>query len=126
LSQNPSIQIGSIVRLRTRLWRVDNIYSDTLEATPIEGTHQMARRFFIPLENISPGRLEIPSAEKVGNFSSQQLMVRAFRLSMIHGTAPLLSLQRSRVIAETFQLVPVVISLEMPEPEPPPLVGLLC
>ena len=34
-------------------------------------------------------------------------------LSLLHGTAPLISLQRSRVIPKDYQLVPVVMALEM-------------
>lgn len=41
-------------------------------------------------------------------------MLRAYRRSLLHGTAPLLSLQRSRVIPKDYQLVPVVMALEMP------------
>ncbi|MDG6995557.1 MAG: DEAD/DEAH box helicase [Nitrososphaerota archaeon] len=59
-------------------------------------------------------KIEPPSADRVGNYSAQDLMIRAFKLSMIHGTAPLLSLQRSRVVPELFQMVPVVMSLDMP------------
>jgi SNF2 family DNA or RNA helicase len=33
---------------------------------------------------------------------------------MIHGTAPLLSLQRSKAVPEPFQMVPIVMALEMP------------
>lgn len=45
----------------------------------------------------------------------QDLMLRAFRLSMLHSTAPLLSLQRSRAIPVNYQLVPVVMALEQPK-----------
>ena len=33
---------------------------------------------------------------------------------MIHGTAPLLSLQRSRAVPESYQMVPVIMALKMP------------
>jgi hypothetical protein len=46
--------------------------------------------------------------------SSQDLLLRAYHLSLLHGMAPMLSLQRSRVIPKDYQLVPVVIALEMP------------
>jgi hypothetical protein len=42
------------------------------------------------------------------------LLLRAYRLSLLHGTAPLVSLQRSRAIPKDYQLVPVVMALETP------------
>ena len=106
--------LGSIVELRSRLWRVDDIQGDVLVATSIDGTPVERRKFYMPFENIRPGKIEPPSSDIVGNYSAQDLLLRAFRLSMIHGAAPLLSLQRSRVVPVSFQMVPVVMSLEMP------------
>ena len=59
------------------------------------------------------GSLPPPSIEVIGYPASQDLLLRSFRLSMLHGSAPLLSLQRSRVIPKDYQLVPVVMSMEM-------------
>jgi len=109
-----NLSLGSIVELRSRLWRVDDVQGDVLVATSIEGTLVEHRRFYIPLEKIRPGRIEPPSGKIVGNYATQDLLLRAYRLSMIHGTAPLLSLQRSRAVPVLFQMVPVVMSLEMP------------
>lgn len=106
--------LGSIVELRSRLWRVDEILGDVLVATSIDGTPVERRKFYMPFEKIRAGKIEAPSSEVVGNYSMQDLLLRAFRLSMIHGAAPLLSLQRSRVVPVSFQMVPVVMSLEMP------------
>jgi SNF2 family DNA or RNA helicase len=50
----------------------------------------------------------------VGTTQAHDLMLRAFRLSMVHSTAPLLSLQRSRAIPVEYQLVPLVMALEQP------------
>ena len=105
---------GSIVNLRSRLWRVDEIQEEILTATTIEGAPTVQRCFYLPLENVAPGKIEEPDPDKVGNFSAQDLLIRAYRLSMIHGTAPLLSLQRSRVIPESFQMVPVIMALDTP------------
>jgi superfamily II DNA or RNA helicase len=113
-SQQFNFGPGSIVKLRSRLWRIDDLRGDTLTATSIDGTPIVRRRFFLPFEKVIPGRIEPPSSEIVGNYSAQDLLLRAYRLSMIHGTAPLLSLQRSRVVPESFQMVPVIMSLEMP------------
>lgn len=106
---------GSIIRNRSRLWRVDEVVDDILTATSIDGGTIARHRFLIPFEEIQPGKLEGPNPETIGNMATQDLMLRAFKLSMLHGTAPLMSLQRSRVIPTQYQLVPVVMSLEMPK-----------
>lgn len=113
-SGHKEFALGSIVELRSRLWRVDDLLGDVLVATSIDGTPVERRKFYVPFETIRPGKIEPPKSEVVGNYSAQDLMLRAFRLSMIHGAAPLLSLQRSRVVPVSFQMVPVVMSLEMP------------
>jgi len=105
---------GQIVLLRSRLWRVDDLNGDIMTATSIEGTPVQTRRFYLPVEDVTPAKIPPPTSEIIGNFSAQDLVIRSFKLSMIHGTAPLLSLQRSRVVPELFQMVPVVMSLDMP------------
>jgi ERCC4-related helicase len=104
---------GNVIQARRRLWRVDARQGDVLTATAIDGQTDQVQ-FYIPFEDIQPGELPLPSPEQVGTWQAQQLLLRAYRLSMLHGTAPLLSLQRSRVIPKDYQLVPVVMSLEMP------------
>lgn len=96
------------------MWRVDDIKEDILTATTLEGSPIERRRFFLPLEEAKLSAIEKPNPDVIGNFSSQDLLTRAYRLSMIHGTAPFLSLQRSRVIPEPFQMVPLVMALDMP------------
>ncbi len=82
-------------------------------ATPIDGGTPEQTKFYVPFEHIEPDRLEPPAPDVVGHIQAQDLLLRAYRLSMLHGTAPLLSLQRSRVIPKDYQLVPVVMALEM-------------
>ena len=86
---------GTVISNRNRLWRVDAQTGDVLIATPIDGGEVEPQQFYIPLESIRPGRLELPSLDLVGHPSSQDLLLRAYRLSMLHGTAPLVSLQRN-------------------------------
>lgn len=105
---------GTVVTNRNRLWRVDAQAGDVLVATSIDGGETEQQRFYLPLENVQPGHLELPDADRVGFPATQDLLLRAYRLSLLHGTAPLLSLQRSRVIPKDYQLVPVVMALEMP------------
>ena len=114
-SQLPSnIQPGSVVQNRNRLWRVDAMDGNVVTATPLDGNTGDRHRFYTPVENITEGSLEPPDADKIGNPEFQRLLNRAYRLSMLHGTAPLVSLQRSRVIPTEYQLTPVVMALDMP------------
>lgn len=105
---------GTIVNTRNRLWRVDSQHKNVMWATPIDGDSSDQQQFYVPLEQIQRSQLPTPSADLVGYPSAQDLLLRAYRLNMIHGTAPLLSLQRSRAIPKDYQLVPVIMGLEMP------------
>jgi len=105
---------GTVIRARARLWRVDGQEGNILIVTPIDGGAPEQAKFYVPFEHIEPGRLDPPAPSRVGHIQAQDLLLRAYRLSMLHGTAPLLSLQRSRVIPKDYQLVPVVMALEMP------------
>ena len=105
---------GTVITNRHRLWRVDAQVGGVLMATSIDGGETEQQRFYIPFEDIRPGRLEPPSPAVVGHPAAQDLLLRAYRLGLLHGTAPLLSLQRSRVIPKDYQLVPVVMALETP------------
>jgi SNF2 family DNA or RNA helicase len=110
-----SFSPGTVVSARGRLWRVDQQDGDVLTATPIGSGDAEQQRFYVPVENVTRSQLDWPSRELIGTPQAQDLLLRAHRLSMLHGTAPLLSLQRSRVIPKNFQLVPVVMALEMRE-----------
>lgn len=65
-----------------------------------------------PLEGLERGQLDAPDGDRVGHAGPFDLLLRAYRCSMLHGSAPLLSLQRSSVIPTNYQLVPVVMALE--------------
>ena len=56
----PTYAPGTVVRARSRPWR-DAQEGDVLVATPIEGGDTEQQKFYIPLEDIRPGRLEPPS-----------------------------------------------------------------
>ncbi len=105
---------GTIIRNRNRLWRVDGQDGKVLIASSIDASHPEQFKFYLPLENVEIGKLEPPDPRLMGNVQSQELLLRAYRLSMLHSSAPMLSLQRSRVIPKDYQLVPVVMALEMP------------
>jgi hypothetical protein len=57
---------GSVIRARTRLWRVDGQDGDVLAATSIDGGEAEQVRFYVPFEDVRPGRLRPPSADVVG------------------------------------------------------------
>src|SRR5215217_44559 len=107
-------QPGAVVRNRGRLWRVDGLDGDVLVATSIDGGQTEQHGFYLPFEDVVPAQLDFPPPEKVGFPQSQDLLLRAYRLSMMHGSAPLVSLRRSRVIPTEYQLVPVVMALNAP------------
>lgn len=103
---------GTVVENRNRLWRVDGQYGEVLSVSALDGGADQ-HKFYLPFEQVKLGSLPVPSTQVVGYPASQDLLLRAFRLSMLHGSAPLLSLQRSRVVPKDYQLVPVVMSMEM-------------
>ena len=112
----PASQIytpGTLIEARRRLWRVDGQEENILHVTAVDDAQEQAR-LFLPFETPKPGQIAAPESQVVGYAQAQDLMLRAFRLSMMHSTAPLLSLQRSRVIPVSYQMVPVVMSLQQP------------
>lgn len=106
---------GQIVNLRNRLWRIDEYNGVELQASPIDSSEFHKKTFLVELENIRAANLEIINEEKVGNYAFQQLLLRAYKFDLLHGSAPFLSLQKSSVIPYNYQLVPLMMSLEKPQ-----------
>jgi superfamily II DNA or RNA helicase len=104
-------QVGDIVTLRNRLWRVDAFSDDVLTASKIEGGDFGQRRFYFPFEDVRLADLSLPDPNKIGEPALNRLLIQSYRYSLLHGSAPLLSLQRSSVIPTQYQLVPVVMAL---------------
>jgi superfamily II DNA or RNA helicase len=111
-STSPSFLPGSIISNRGRLWRVDLQDGKVVTASSIDGAAPDIHKFYLPVEKVKPAKLDPPSADIIGNLSQQDLLLHAYRLNLLHGTAPFLSLQRSRVAPHRYQLVPVVMALE--------------
>ena len=105
------LQPGRVVRMRNRLWRVDNVLDGEFHATPIDGRDAFRRRFLRGLEFVSEGAIAPPDPEKASDPAQQALLLRAFRLSLVHGSAPLAGLQRSRAIPTPYQLVPLLLAV---------------
>ena len=106
---------GEIILNRSRIWRVDYVIEDVITATSIDGGISEQHRFYLPFEHVRKHRVSPPDSSIVGNVAAHDLLIQAYKLSLIHGSAPLLSLQRSRVIPHQFQLVPVLMSMDMPK-----------
>lgn len=104
---------GDIINARERLWRVDFIdYTNNLiTATSIDSISLRKQTFYEPIEQISKANIPLPSSEIIGDTASNKLLIQAFKYSMLHGSAPLLSLQRSSVLPTNYQMVPVVMAL---------------
>src|SRR3972149_5740119 len=89
---------GSVVRFRERLWRVDQVTDGIFSATPLDGRDLYPRRFASRLERIEDGRMPFPDPSRTTDLFEQQLLLQAHELSLVHGSAPILGLQRSRAI----------------------------
>ncbi len=63
---------STVIRNRSRLWRVDAQEGNILIATPIDGGEAEQTKFYVPFEEIQPGQLEPPSSDIVGHISQRQ------------------------------------------------------
>ena len=120
----PEFNIGEIIKARDRLWRIDNI---NMEEKKINGkkqnfvlysvsniTGQASSQILIPdIEKIEKSTVPEPSAEKIGNPIYQRLLLDAIKLDLIYGTTSFISLQNSKVIPISYQMVPVLMALNL-------------
>lgn len=111
--QDIPLKPGIIIKMRNRLWRVDNIHNDELTATSLDGGEVNQRHFYMPFEKIEIQKHCMPAPDDIGRYASNKLIVEANRLNLINSTAPFLALQRSRIIPNQYQLVPLIMSLQM-------------
>ena len=116
--------IGEIVKARDRLWRIDNI---NIEEKLINGnkqkfilysvsniTGQQSSQVLIPdIEKIEKSTVPPPSPDKIGNPKYQRLLLDAIKLDLIYGTTSFISLQNSKVIPISYQMVPVLMALNL-------------
>jgi len=106
---------GMIVEARKRLWRVDSIDSKRKVATVVSISGRPARHeLYLPVEDITPASFPPPEPDRVGTWKYQRMLLQALSFRLVHGTAVLTGLQRSRVIPMPFQLVPVIMALNLP------------
>ena len=109
--QSRDLLAGQVVRMRRRLWRIDHVLNYEFLATPIDGRDVFSRRFLREVEVLAEGSLAIPDPNKASDPAEHDLLLRAFRLSLVHGSAPLAGLQRSRAIPTPYQLVPLLLAV---------------
>ncbi|MBD3213553.1 MAG: hypothetical protein GF311_13175 [Candidatus Lokiarchaeota archaeon] len=118
----PEFNIGEIVEARDRLWRIDRI-------TPVEKTIEAEKKTFITysvsnitgqpstqilVPNIEPIKKSVvprPEPDKIGSPVYQKLLLDAIKLDLIYGTTSFISLQNSKVIPISYQMVPVLMAL---------------
>lgn len=110
-----TIKTGDIVDIRHRLWRVDSIDNEILTATNIDSGECTRKNFYTPLESIKKAHIPKPPMTDIGDSATNRLLIQSYRYSILHGSAPLLSLQRSCVIPTHYQLVPVIMALNESE-----------
>ncbi|WP_066374664.1 helicase-related protein [Herbidospora mongoliensis] len=114
MTQADDVQLltpGRVVRLRERLWRVDYQDGSVFGATALDGRDNRPTRFHSELEHVESGELPFPDPNAIGDEQQQRLLLDAYRFSLLHGTAPILGLQRSRAIPTDFQIVPLLMAL---------------
>ena len=105
---------GQIVKIRHRFWRIDSVFHNEISATSIDSYNSVEKRFYSPIEDIQLASTDRPDIKQIGSLEKQYLFLTSHQLSLIHGTSPLLSMQRSAIIPTNFQLVPVIMALNSP------------
>ena len=99
------------MRFRERLWRVDARAGGEFIATPLDGRDLHPRRFAAAVERVEDGQLPFPAPDVTTDITEQDLLLRAHQLALVHGSAPIVGLQRSRAIPTEFQIVPLLMAL---------------
>ncbi len=106
-----TVRPGMLVKLRRRIWRIEDVAGGIASATPIDDFGADSQRFLLELEDVEPGTLPEPPLEALGDYALQRLFLQAVRLDALHGTAPFVSIQRVGIIPGEYQLVPLVMAL---------------
>ncbi|MHA1251088.1 MAG: helicase-related protein [Candidatus Helarchaeota archaeon] len=117
-----TFNIGEIVKARNRLWRIDQIHIDNknnhkfiyYSVSSITGSP--FSQILVPsIEKIEKSDIPMPSSDKIGQPIYQNLLLTALKLDLIYGTSSFISLQNSKVIPISYQMVPVLMALNLQE-----------
>jgi len=112
--------VGEIVKARERLWRIDqiNLHNKnnrniiTYSVSNIDGLP--ASQILVPeIESIEKATIPPISNKKIGSPKYQKLLLEATKLKLIYGTSSFISLQNSKVIPVSYQMVPILMALNM-------------
>jgi len=112
--------IGEIIKARERLWRIDQINYHkfkekniiTYSVSNIDG--QSSSQILMPeIELIEKATIPPISPTKIGSPIYQKLLLDASKLKLIYGTSSFISLQNSKVIPISYQMVPVLMALNL-------------
>ncbi len=116
----PEFNIGEIVEARDRLWRIDQIHKEEKNSKIYKYysvsniTGQPSSQVLIPdVEPIKRSVVPPPSIDKIGSPIYQKLLLDAIKLDLIYGTTSFVSLQNSKVIPVSYQMVPVLMALNL-------------
>ncbi|MHA1426724.1 MAG: helicase-related protein [Candidatus Helarchaeota archaeon] len=116
----PRFNIGEIIEARERFWRIDQIHQKKKDGVEYiyysvsNITGQPSSQIVIPsIEPIKKSIIPPPSADKIGQPIYQKLLLNAIRLDLIYGTTSFISLQNSKVIPISYQMVPVLMALNL-------------
>jgi len=114
-ARDSDLDEGKVIEVRDRLWRVDEFDKEqqVLRVSSIIGL-ESRHEFYVPVEDARVAVHPPPDVSVVGNPGYQRLLLQALKLDLMHGTSVLMGLQRSRVIPMPYQLVPVLMALELP------------
>ncbi|MHA1338828.1 MAG: helicase-related protein [Promethearchaeota archaeon] len=121
---NDSFEVGEVVEARGRLWRIDRKSKIRKNIKGIEKefyiykvssiTGQPSTQILIPyIEKVKKSILPPPTSKIIGNPRYQKLLLDAIKLDLIYGTNSFISLQNSKVIPISYQLVPVLMALNL-------------
>jgi superfamily II DNA or RNA helicase len=108
------IKTGSIIKMRNRLWRIDECDGNEFVATPLNGDSSDQKVFLADVEDVREENFEKIDPSLPGDITAQGLLLRAYQFDLLHGSAPFLSLSRSSVVPYNYQMVPLVLALEKP------------
>lgn len=106
---------GAVVRARGRLWRVLEEPSDAfLSVESLDGASRTL--LYLPRERSAIRHESSPEPRPVLPRDPEQhrLYLEVEHLRTLQADAPFLSLQRSRVVPHSYQLVPLLMALESP------------
>lgn len=120
-ADSTEFQIGEVVEARSRLWRIDQKHQEEKKGKKFiyysvsNVTGQPSAQILIPsIEPVRKSSIPNPKDDIIGSPIYQKLLIQALRLDLIYGTTSFISLQNSKVIPISYQMVPVLMALNLP------------